>query len=571
MRIVSSTGRACLFDRSIVTALIAELVAPLAQAPWPFLERTDLLDFPGARSREKHTEVDAYLAVPENLGHAFLRGKVDYLFQRYQAEGEITAMLLCVGDSVQDVQTLPGMVDRWVGEAIGRTPQERQSQRDTLFLVLTKFDTQFVHKAGEDVASGERWTARINASLLGFFKSCAWVKEWKPGRPFDNVSWLRSTSIGFDAVFDYEGSGATRRELGISPRARDSVAARQTAYLANPLVTRHISQAARAWDEALRPGDGGISYLASRLDPICDVAVKLEQVAAQVERLALSLVAQLRPHYRSGDLDEERRKALAAATALARPLTQCAAAQMFGPTLRALVVSRDQMVAVWRSFQARPEIEAAPVGAVSNASDLFGQLFGETEPPETELRIVQDQHDQFADMALEEWTRTMNAFAADPATETSLRIPLDQATVLVAGLSALAGRLRLREHLAAVLRSTCGHQSRITMTGEKQAAIASGQIGGFVTQLGYRDVAEAQRPVSLDDKTRRVFAPRAPVDGLPPLGEAPSTYTTLFLKDWISALVRRFEENAGAVDADGFDAQANAALGTILSRLQAAA
>ena len=50
------------------------------------------------------------LATEGGLGELFLRGKVAYLFQRYDAEQDIASMLLCVGPSVQEVSTLPKMV-----------------------------------------------------------------------------------------------------------------------------------------------------------------------------------------------------------------------------------------------------------------------------------------------------------------------------------------------------------------------------------------------------------------------------------------------------------------------------
>ena len=40
----------------------------------------------------------------------FLRGKVAYLFERYNVEQELTGMLLCIETSNQEVRTLPAMV-----------------------------------------------------------------------------------------------------------------------------------------------------------------------------------------------------------------------------------------------------------------------------------------------------------------------------------------------------------------------------------------------------------------------------------------------------------------------------
>ena len=86
-------------QRAVVTALTAELRIVLPAAPRPFFEHTDLLDFPGTRSRQQ-VVLERFLATePEGLKETFLRGKVAYLFDRYVAEQELTSMLLCIGDS----------------------------------------------------------------------------------------------------------------------------------------------------------------------------------------------------------------------------------------------------------------------------------------------------------------------------------------------------------------------------------------------------------------------------------------------------------------------------------------
>ncbi len=265
---VSAGGARAALGRAVLAALIAEITVPLAERPWDFFEHTDLLDFPGARSREEITDPAGFLAQPGRLGRVFLRGKVAYLFQRYNDEQEIAAMLLCVGPSNQDVQTLPRMITDWIGLTIGATPAARAAQRNSLFFVLTQFDREFEEKAGEDAATGQRWSARLQASLLEFFgKSHDWPTDWAPGRAFDNLFWLRSTAIGFDTVLDYATVDGVKRETGVAPRAQAKVAEKRAAYLQTPEVLRHFADPARAWEEGLRPGDGGISYLAEPAAP----------------------------------------------------------------------------------------------------------------------------------------------------------------------------------------------------------------------------------------------------------------------------------------------------------------
>ena len=139
--------------RPVLTALVAELTVPLAERPWPFFDETDLLDFPGARTRETITDIDKFLAQPEKLGRALLRGKVAYLFQRYNTEKEITVCCSASGPAIRRCRRCRAWCRTGSISGIGATPQARAQQRNSLFLVLTKFDSEFEDKAGEDAAS----------------------------------------------------------------------------------------------------------------------------------------------------------------------------------------------------------------------------------------------------------------------------------------------------------------------------------------------------------------------------------------------------------------------------------
>ena len=155
----------------------------MREQPRPFFEHTDLLDFPGARSRQP-LALGRYFAQNENaLKETFLRGKVAYLFDRYVAEQELTSMLLCIGYGNQEVTTLPNMIAEWIAATHGATPEERARRRCVLFLVLTMFDMMFGEKAGStDADPGNRFATRMEASLLGFFgKAHDWPRAVDAG------------------------------------------------------------------------------------------------------------------------------------------------------------------------------------------------------------------------------------------------------------------------------------------------------------------------------------------------------------------------------------------------------
>ena len=570
LRLVAASGASAGIGRALAAALIAEITVPLEAKPWDFFGHTDLLDFPGARTREEISDPDGFLAQPGRLGRVFLRGKVAYLFQRYNAEQEITAMLLCVGPSNQDVQTLPNMIDRWIGQTIGATPEARAGQRNSLFLVLTKFDGEFEDKAGEDVASGQRWTARLQASLLDFFgKAHGWPQAWAPGRAFDNTFWLRSTAIGFGAVMDY----AEGRELGVGPRAGAAVAVRREAYLSNDLVRRHFADPAGAWAAGLAPNDGGIVLLADRLAAVCDPQTKANQVAARVAELAADMAHRLRPYYRTDDTAAALVRAKKEARGVARALLACAQAQMFGPLLREMQVTADLVGSVYWDLQSGPEDGPVPIGTVGSGRDyrsaLGGLLDDDDEVAVAAAPEVRDRFDRFADLALAEWNRRLLALVDDPAMPTVFMLPRAQAATLVNEVMTAARRLKLRDRIAHDLRTRASFQHRNPGAAQKPIMLVEAGINGFVHMLDFDRVPLDRRPRP-NGSERAVFTPRPPLVGQPVLAETPAAYDYAFHVDWIFAAARMFEDNVHDPAASGLDMAANAALGALLARLEPA-
>ena len=144
----TASGASATIPRGELTALVSEMIVPMAESPWDFMSGTDLLDFPGTRNRFTHSLASYLEAGEAPLAQLFLRGKVAYLFDRYVAEQELTSMLLCIGEGNMEARDLPGLIDRWVAATHGSTPEERRNARCILFFVLTKFDTLLVESGG---------------------------------------------------------------------------------------------------------------------------------------------------------------------------------------------------------------------------------------------------------------------------------------------------------------------------------------------------------------------------------------------------------------------------------------
>ena len=572
VRVVSATGASASLDRALLAALIAEITVQMEQQPWDFFEHTDLLDFPGARSREVIRSVDAFLGEPGRLGRVFLRGKVAYLFQRYNAEQEIAAMLLCVGPSNQDVQTLPEMISAWIDQTIGATPAARAQQRNALFLVLTKFDMEFIEKEGEDIASGQRWTTRLQASLLDFFaKAYDWPRNWANGRAFDNCYWLRSTAVRFNAVYDYADSEGGGRVETLAPRAKAFLEPRLAAYLQNDSIRAHFADPRRAWEEGLRENDGGIGYLAGQLRPVCDPALKAEQITGRLAELAGDILKQLRPHFHTGDLAAELERAQEAADDLVDALVACAQAQMFGPLLRALQVTQDQVTSVYWRMESEPDDTPVPIGTLAGPGGYDNVPRRRQKPaPAAAAPPARHRFDRLADLAIGDWTQSMQSFAEGHDVEHAFRVPREQALVLVGEIARAARRLDLRGTIAQGLHARASFQHRSAAAAQKPVIVIEQAINNFVHMLGYDRLAPDKRPKT-SNASRSIFAPRPPVSGLPALGPQPAPYDRTFHVDWMTAIACTMEDNVQDPGSGKIDIAQNAALGKILQRLEGVA
>ncbi len=283
LTLIGAGGARVTLPRSEVTALIAELRIVISEQPWDFFQHTDLLDFPGARSREQIKDLPAFLQGIDTLQSLFLRGKVAYLFERYCAEQELTSMLLCIGPSNQEVKTLPEMVYDWIISTHGATPEQRAQQPTALFLVLTKFDMEFEEKAGER-SPESRWITRMESSLLNFFgKQHDWPRQWDTQGVFRNSFWLRNPNFKAKNIFDYDEKG---RELGVRPGERKRIEQFRDAFLKDAAASAHFQNPAAGLGSGIRPQRRRYQLSGRDLRPLCNPELKHQQLAGQLRGCA---------------------------------------------------------------------------------------------------------------------------------------------------------------------------------------------------------------------------------------------------------------------------------------------
>lgn len=256
----------------------------------PFLEYMDVLDFPGARSRQM---IDADQINQFETCLMLLRGKVAYLFNKYSKQYLITNLMFCHHDAKSEVSTLSGLLKGWIQSSIGRTPEERaeyirSSEISPLFIVGTKFNSDLVRQPIDSLGSPDekeqakvaRWVKRFNSTLGALIHETPddpWLSKWIPGQPFKNMYLLRAynyscqsgvyvgyqKNVGGEWVDNYVDG--RRREEAISEEYKGFLPELKRTFLDNDFVQAHFADPSKSWDEAVELNHDGSAWIIKNL------------------------------------------------------------------------------------------------------------------------------------------------------------------------------------------------------------------------------------------------------------------------------------------------------------------
>lgn len=563
--------------RPVITALVAEIRMVLKESPWPFFAHTDLLDFPGARSRQQVPLQHFFQANAEALKECFLRGKVAYLFDRYVAEQELTSMLLCIADSNQEVVTLPDMVADWITRTHGSTPAERDQRPCVLFVVLTKFDMHFTEKGGADQANpGSRFATRMFASLTGFFgRAHRWPAEWIPGEPFKNCFWLRNPNYPAESIIIYD---ADKREVEHRSDRQDYLARLRTAYLAVPEIQNHFADPAAAWDEALKLNDGGVGYLADRLAPVCRPEMKLQQLVARLASLRHQMVVALERFYVADDVEARLAQRREVASVIVDDLYRCADFGRFGYLLRAVAVSSTELADLLNRVEVAPELDGQKVRVVQTPVSPGGGRARPGQPrpsappaaESTPTPLVLTREQMMANAALRHWMERLHRVAQNTRQCQALALQPTSMAELAVELIGGASRLNLAERMAERIRRSSFIQKAQDSVQQASILLAAA-INHYVDYLGYDALPPQQRPqVTGAHGTRPVFQVPVSTHDASGIAAEPNNYADRFIEDWAFAFFRLVEDNATGERGRQVDLVQNARLGKLLDGLRKA-
>lgn len=588
VRLAVGGGAPVTLRTSVVTALTLELRVTLDTAPWPFLDHTDLLDFPGARSREAST-VERYLRRPYKAGaekppreYCFLRGKVATLFDNYVADLDLNTMMLCIPDSNLEVRKLPELVEGWVGKTHGASPADRAGRANSLLFCMTKCDRMFDLSAGASLAQQVENRFRTN-----FDDFPGWTREWHPGRPFDNTFLLRNPkAVEQPNVFVYHGPPAdrvVRDETALTTDFKDRLlpAFRQSLD-ENRTVQTHVGDLDRKVEALLALNDGGTSYLAQALSPVCDPDLKHAQIQPRLRLLASETEAMLAAYHDDDDIEQRVTRRIERAKAAIRAMVGTVNPPL-GLLIAELCVDEAALRQAYLEFARRDRASAdgpvAPVAA-GPASDEFGIDLDALDlgPPDPgQPRAAKPApparpRESYGRAAVGRWLDGLLRKTADSTLTSRFGLTPEQFQVFVEELEGGGRRLRVAERIDRHTDRVIAYRQPLASTAAAVALGATVIINDFVADAGRRLMEEDPDP----DQAARARAAFTPPPQLAP-GDMPdlpvdeagaSAARRNYPTEWARAFLTLTRENASSSDGVLVDPEQNGRLGRILKALR---
>ena len=527
-----------------LSALASEITISIASEPHEFFDQADLLDFPGARSRHPISRQRFEETVGLPIEH-FLRGKVAYLFEGYCNNFGMSSLLLCVGPSNQEVVGLNRLIEDWIADTVGVRPEQRDGQPETLFAVLTKFDSEFVRDTGKAIDES-RWSTRITASLgkpFGAQQSTRthWLDQWDRKSAFKNTYWWRSPSADQPGLIKY---GPNRTEASILEERKDDLVKFRLSYLQSDLVRKHFRDPESAWDAALKLNDGGAEYIVANLALVCRQDLRDRQIHAQFVQNCEGIASQLRNYLIAGNSDEMQTEKIKVAGTFLNTAARMLQRRCAGEFLSAMVMDELSGIACYEEVRSDLQwsklvLKTAKAQADLDveALDLLG-LSGTREP------VVQaiSQSEILVRAFVGQWASNLREKFQDQDRLDRFGIDLEFVeTVCAEAITGLerSGCVQLISH--AIEQQHYQHES-----SWKSATILTTLLNDFLvyTSLTGGRAREVNRA---DGASVKIFANTVTDKDVPStleLSDSTKGYSRKFLADWALGFYEMIKQNA---------------------------
>lgn len=300
-----------------------------------FLLYTDLLDFPGSKSRDKIPESVFNTNIEDAKLSMYVRGKVSYLFYLYNRDIGISTLLYCMDNEPPLVSESPGLLNKWIKRYIGNSPESRKEHQEKvlrllksenikcdvnkispLLIAMTKFNVELSGKGGAEVLNdpdshNSKWHARFKENFSNYMSKPVedkWTENWSNiNDSFKFIFPIRDP--GFSGAFfnGYEPFAQLEKEL--RSEKVEILNDMKTSFMSSKIVDDFIFEKNILWEELLTPNKTGINYLCKYLEPSSHPINMLAQLDNIYEDAIAKILDILQSEYSSGNMDEDLRNA----------------------------------------------------------------------------------------------------------------------------------------------------------------------------------------------------------------------------------------------------------------------
>ena len=366
----SISGKELEFSKSYLCALTAELVfsqpESLVQSK-PFLKKSDLLDFPGARSR-MNTQIEAIenKTIPDLL----LRGKVAYLFNKYSDSEKINMLIFCAKHEQTAQRFMPQLLYNWINKVVGDSPEKREqfihtSKVPPLFIIGTFFNVNMAYdpiRDGKDSSSlSYRWLQRFDTTLAQEYIEVknplySWFDNWTTSqRNFQNIYLLRDFEKSETPSNLFRGYNKYKceKEEVIPEQDPNFRGKLRESFINYEFVQKHFADPAESWDEAASINKDGTGLIIKKLSTAAENinAARTKKAISELEDIKESFQKELLKYYHSNDKDEELLKAKSIAGDIQLRLDRAFSAdgiKQYGMIMRELMIDECTVLNLYR-------------------------------------------------------------------------------------------------------------------------------------------------------------------------------------------------------------------------------
>lgn len=299
---------------SVITALTAELVFSIPSEltdSKEFLKNSDLLDFPGARSRLaiEIEDINTDL-IPDML----LRGKVSYLFNKYSDDFNINNLLFCTNDQKNEVNEIPTLLFNWINKNVGGNAADRNNALKNatippLFVIFTFFNNQLKYDTTNDFEFANdvqklnyKWDTRFHR----FFENeiVTQTKDWhidwtKEQQNFKNFYLLRDFKYSTDSFDGFEEVG---NEVSIKEERIPFLDKLKESFLNFKFVKNHFESPNTSWDVATNLNTDGSELIIENLTKVSNNLTKTNHYINTLNSLIIDVKKELNHHLHTDDL-----------------------------------------------------------------------------------------------------------------------------------------------------------------------------------------------------------------------------------------------------------------------------